>query len=415
MASFPTVPGFPDSSNTGVPAGVTLMPSGSITISTPGAVVSGLDIHGTVYIDASNVTLQDCQITSNSYAVVKVKSGLTGVVIQNNEINGVGSGNDGSHGIMGSGTFLNNEIYNVENGITLTGGDTVIKDNYIHNLKASGAPHYDGIQIDGGISNVLIQHNTVINDYGQTSAVMIDNWFGPISNIKVDGNYLAGGGYTVYSDGQFSGGSISGVSFTNNYMGEGQYCYESSPNNNPVWTGNIDLASNHYVSSTGILSGIAPGYTPPPDTTPPPPDSPPPPPPPEESNLTHTDGPDTLIGTSGNDILNGWGGADTLYGKGGNDVFQFSSKFSADGDKVMDFVRGADKLDFSKIDASTWGSGDQAFTFDGYASGGRNGHLWAVDDPGAGVTHVYGKAGDFQFHVDLQGAHLGLTGADFIL
>jgi Ca2+-binding RTX toxin-like protein len=122
-----------------------------------------------------------------------------------------------------------------------------------------------------------------------------------------------------------------------------------------------------------------------------------------------------IEGNAGNDTLNGWGGKDTFFGGSGNDVFQFSSQFSADGDKVMDFVHGVDKLDFSKIDASAYQSGDQAFIFDGYNDGGSNGHLWAVEDQAAGVTHVYGKTGDFQFHVDLQGLHLGLTTSDFIL
>ena len=131
--------------------------------------------------------------------------------------------------------------------------------------------------------------------------------------------------------------------------------------------------------------------------------------------LSATMSPTLSEGNAGNDTLNGWGGKDTFFGDSGNDVFQFSSQFSADGDKVMDFVHGVDKLDFSKIDASASRSGDQAFTFDGYDEGGSNRHLWAVEDQVAGVTHVYGKTGDFQFQVDLQGLHLGLTTSDFIL
>jgi Ca2+-binding RTX toxin-like protein len=123
----------------------------------------------------------------------------------------------------------------------------------------------------------------------------------------------------------------------------------------------------------------------------------------------------TLEGNAGNDTLNGWGGEDTLIGGSGNDVFQFSSQFSADGDQVMDFIHGVDKLDFSKIDASAYRSGDQGFTFDGYSDGGGGRHLWAVEDQAAGVTHLYGQTGSFQFHIDLQGTHLGLTASDFIL
>jgi Ca2+-binding RTX toxin-like protein len=123
----------------------------------------------------------------------------------------------------------------------------------------------------------------------------------------------------------------------------------------------------------------------------------------------------TLTGGAGSDTLNGWGGRDTLFGESGNDVFQFSSQFSADGDTVADFMPGVDKLDFSKIDASTWNAGDQAFVFDGYTNGGSNGHLWASEDQLAGVTHVYGKTGDFQFHIDLKGTQLGLTASNFTL
>jgi hypothetical protein len=228
-----------NSTNTGVPAGLTLTPSGSLEITQTGAVISGLDIKGEVVINASNVTLQNCKITNSGYWVVKIADGVTGAVVQNCEINGVGTGNDGSHGILGSGTFIGNNIYNVENGITLQ-GSAVIRDNYIHGLKASGAPHYDGIQIDGGISNVTISHNTVINDWGQTSAIMIDNYFGPISNISVDNNLLAGGGYTVYSSNQFTGGSVSGVSFTNNHMGRGHWGITNFIGTSPTYTGNIN-------------------------------------------------------------------------------------------------------------------------------------------------------------------------------
>jgi hypothetical protein len=239
LASTTSTGGWADATNTGVPAGVTLTASGDLVITKAGTVISGLDIHGTVYIDAPNVTLIDCKVTSASFSVVQIAQGVTGAVVQNCEINGVGTGNSGSNGINGQGTFTGNNIYNVENGINVTGA-SVIQNNYIHGLQASGSPHYDGIQIDGGVSNVTISHNTVINQWGQTSAVMIDNYFGPISNISVDNNLLSGGGYTVYTDAQFTGGSISGVSFTNNHIGAGQYGTTDFNKASPTFTGNVN-------------------------------------------------------------------------------------------------------------------------------------------------------------------------------
>ena len=75
------VAGFPDAATTGVPAGVILTPSGGLIINTSGVVIEGLDIQGMVTINADNVTLKNCKITSGSWAVVNITSGSTGVVI----------------------------------------------------------------------------------------------------------------------------------------------------------------------------------------------------------------------------------------------------------------------------------------------------------------------------------------------
>jgi hypothetical protein len=239
---------WPDETNTGVPAGTALKPSGNLTISVPGTVVTNLEIAGSVEINAPGVRLMNSRVRNAGFDVVRIKPGASGVVIQDCEIDGVGTGNDGSNGIHGSGTFLRNNIKNVENGITLDGGAT-IKDNYIHDLRASGAPHYDGIQIDGGISDVTISHNTVINPHGQTSAIMIDNYFGPIANILVENNRLVGGGYTVYSDGQFRDAPISGVAFVNNRLVKGYWGYHSFVKNAPVWRGNVNDATGRALAN----------------------------------------------------------------------------------------------------------------------------------------------------------------------
>ena len=235
--------GFPDATNTGVPAGVTLTPSGGLTINTPGIVIEGLDIRGMVTINADNVTLKNCTISASSWAVINITSGSTGVVIQDCEINGLNA--EGVRGISVSGqaTLLRNDIHNVEDGIYLQQGTNIlIQDNYIHGLQSNNSgPHYDGIQTDGGISNVVIRHNTIINDHGQTSAINLSNYFGSVRDVAIDNNRLVGGGYTIYSDGQFSsGGTISGVSITNNDLGKGQYGYTSINKNTPVFTGNYD-------------------------------------------------------------------------------------------------------------------------------------------------------------------------------
>ncbi len=114
------------------------------------------------------------------------------------------------------------------------------------------------------VSNITISHNTVINDFGQTSAIMIDNGYGAVSNIKVDDNLLVGGGYTVYDDAHFNSSTISGVSFTNNHMGAGQYGITDFNGTNPTYTGNVN--DGKALAATLNTSANSGGGT----TTPPP-------------------------------------------------------------------------------------------------------------------------------------------------
>ncbi len=236
--------GWPDATNTGVPAGITLTPSGGLTITTAGTVIDGKDIAGTVQIRANNVTIRNSRITGSGYHIVTVDDGFTGARLENVEINGKGtSGTAGSNGLYGSATVIAANIHGVENGVVPSSG-SVIRDSWIHNLKSGGDPHYDGIQIDGDRSNILLEHNLVdMRELGSTATVMIDNYFGPVDNVTVNNNRLLGGGWTVYVDGRFNSSPITRVTYSNNRIGYGQWGYASVDVYDPVWTGNVDDAT----------------------------------------------------------------------------------------------------------------------------------------------------------------------------
>ncbi|MEH2510508.1 hypothetical protein V1291_001862 [Nitrobacteraceae bacterium AZCC 1564] len=238
------ISGFPDATNTGPPAGLTLKPSGPLVINTPGAVIEALDISGDVIIKASNVTLQNSRIKSNGFYVVRIEKGLTGVIVQNCEIDNQAAG---GAGITGQGKFIANNIHGAADGINIWGDDTVIQDNYIHDMAGPPSAHFDSIQADGAFKNLTIEHNTVINEHGQTSTIMLDNYWGPIDNVKINNNLLVGGGYTVYlaevGKGQPGGGPVTNIAFTNNVLVKGYYGYwdiRAELGNKPIVSGNVD-------------------------------------------------------------------------------------------------------------------------------------------------------------------------------
>ena len=250
-----TLLGFPDAQSTGVRDGVALRQVGGMTVTTDGAVISGLEIHGRLTILADNVTIRDCKIVnSGDWMGIYIPDGNTGAVVEYCDIVG------GVNGISGTGTFRFDDISQVENGINVY-GPSLIADNYIHDLSGGPDAHYDGIEINGG-GGTTIRHNTIINDHSQTSAVMINNDFGAVPGIIIDNNYLAGGGYTIYSDGRFSSTDpITGVQITNNYIGEGYWGYYAFFNNTPVLSGNHELG-------TTWPTPVSDGSTPLPEPTP---------------------------------------------------------------------------------------------------------------------------------------------------
>ncbi len=250
-AKADAISGYPDATTTGVPAGITLKPSGSLVINTAGAVIEGLNITGSVVISAPNVTLKHCKVTSAGHNVVLIKPGITGVVVENCEISNQGAG---GQGIAGQGTFLSNNIHDCADGIDVRGDNTLIQDNFIHSMRGTADSHFDGIQADGGFSNLRIEHNTVINEQGQTSAIMLDNYWGPIDNVTITNNLLIGGGYTVYlnevAKGQPGGGPMTNVTLTNNRIRPGYWGalnLRSELGHAPIVSGNISIKTGASV------------------------------------------------------------------------------------------------------------------------------------------------------------------------
>lgn len=229
---------FPDESSTGPKKGAVLKPfSGTLVVTKESTVIDGLDIRGEVVIEARNVTIQNSRIVAGqSPQAIHVMDDIDGFVLQDSEIEGRG---EVVNAVVGRGTFLRNNIHGVENGLNVD-GPSLIQGNFIHDMRGSAEAHFDGIEVNGG-HDIKILQNTVLNENGQTSAVMLNNYFRGLADITIDGNRLAGGGYTVYLDDRFGGGAvdIGSIRVTRNLLIRGQWGFFAFYGNSPVQSGNI--------------------------------------------------------------------------------------------------------------------------------------------------------------------------------
>jgi hypothetical protein len=248
---------FPDGTNTGVSPGTVLTASPYIAARAPGQIISGKDITGGVDILASNVTVQNCKIFAGAEAnwIVSIADGLDGVVLKNCEIYGAGStATSQNAGVYVKGDsnviFDAVNVHHVGHGIDVSGGPVVIKNSYIHDLKAASTSHYDCVYCggnNGAAFSLLIENSRLLNTNNtQTAALFIENYFGKIHDITVTGCHLGGGGYTTYCNAtpnNGAGGAFVSASYTNNAFTKGVYGYISFRNCNPVFTGNYDFAT----------------------------------------------------------------------------------------------------------------------------------------------------------------------------
>lgn len=229
--------GYPTSATTGLSNPGILTPASWVRSASDGQIIENLDIFGSVYITHNNVTIRNCRIVAHTPYHIIQQDGGTNLTVTRCEINGR---NIAVNGVLGAGTFSYNKIYGVQNGLNGTGTWT---NNYINDMGAINEPepHYDGTETNGG--TVVIQHNTILVGTSQTSAVMLNNFFGAMVNCLIEDNILVGGGYTCYCDNTHGPGVTSNVQFNNNKMLPGAFGYFSLYTSGATHTGNTNLTT----------------------------------------------------------------------------------------------------------------------------------------------------------------------------
>jgi hypothetical protein len=237
--AVPSACGYPDATNTGVPAGTVLQAvpaqvssgpgwsydtaGGFVQVTGNGANLTGLSFTVNVNITASNVTLNDDQITGSGQSSVGVSLRHTSnVTIENSTISGVDAGANrimtGIKDIYGDATgtqILNDNISQAETGIQIESG--LVQGTYIHNTGFIAGDHVNGITSNGGFTALLtINDNTILIDRTQTDAVGLFEDFGVQSNRVISNNLLAGGDYPIYAGQNTGDAATSNIQVTGN-------------------------------------------------------------------------------------------------------------------------------------------------------------------------------------------------------
>lgn len=242
LINNPSLGGYPDATNTGVPEGVTLdvqdLEENNHTISTDGAVIENIHfLNGRISVDANNVTIRNCRIeTGDFYPIINYGTGL---LIEDCDI--IGTSASVTAGVSFTDyTVRRCNISGAADGLKAD-RDCVIEDNYIHSLVVTQDSHNDGIQTTGG-NNVSVIHNTIDSD---VAGVAIQ--FGSSnSNWVVDGNLIRASGWALNG-----GAGTMNSSFTNNRFAVPSDGSWYGPNGVSGEGTNITWSGNRYDSTGG--------------------------------------------------------------------------------------------------------------------------------------------------------------------
>ena len=269
-AAKPSACGYPDATDTGVPAGTTLKAvpgqvssgpgwaysaaTGTVEVTGNGAVLAGLSIPCNLDIAASNVTIKDDQVTASGNFGISLRH-TTGVTIEDSTISGtnattgrVGSAIDDIYGDSTAITITADNIYSFKTGIQVQTG--LITGNYLHDPGYIAGDHTNGFFINGGTEPMTIDDNTVFDSLNQTDAISLDASAAgtAVANKTIEGNFLAGGSYTIYG-GDSLGNTITSILIENNRFGQNYYTasgqygpvayFTAKGTGGNIWSGNF--------------------------------------------------------------------------------------------------------------------------------------------------------------------------------
>jgi hypothetical protein len=210
----------------GVPSQTDLtVHQGDLIITTPGAVIDGLDIRGLVSVRAPNVTIKNSVVRGRPVTsdAALVSNSSPGLVIQDSELYDAYP-SPYIKGFVGSNvTIRRTDIHDVTDQVHLTGGNVRVEASWLHdNLHYEVDPsqnntpsHDDSVQIQAG-ANISIVGNDISGAHN--SGIQITQNTGNVSGVVFSGNKIDGGGcsFNISEGGR---GPVKDVTISGNAFG----------------------------------------------------------------------------------------------------------------------------------------------------------------------------------------------------
>jgi len=201
LVSRPPMGEKPGPNNTGY-TGILKTYTGPQTITIPGTIIENVSITGMLTVSASNVTIRNFKLNGGQYGI---KGSSPGLIIEDGEIYNITSA-----GFIGSNATLRRLNIHDSGGDALKLTNNVLVEGcWIHRLGKTADAHADGNQTRSGKNLTFRGNNFDMPNpgspnypgapYKSNANFIISTAVGPIDNILIEGNWLNGGNYTIYS------------------------------------------------------------------------------------------------------------------------------------------------------------------------------------------------------------------------
>lgn len=209
----PTVPGWPDASNTGIPDGTRLVACAS-DIMNPG-VYEGCQFGGIITLYTDDVTIRASKIDGVLRSDLQ---DLQNVVLEDVEIDSHDELVFDSINLDG---YTARRLHVHDSRKCFGGRGMTVEDSYCHDLHGEGDPQTDGSHneaiLASGDRPIAIRHNTLVANWNATStgggmsaviAIYAGGVFGPLGTVSVENNRIENSAGAVYC--MYSGQAVNG-------------------------------------------------------------------------------------------------------------------------------------------------------------------------------------------------------------